>query len=80
MADRRKQILTIVAIIHIVLVSLTLRDLGRRPDASVRGPKRLWRTWAVLNTTGSIAYWTIGRRRAPEPESAVALVELVAPE
>jgi hypothetical protein len=45
---------------------LTWRDLRRRPDAGVRGRKRMWRLWSGLNTTGSITYWLFGRRRVPE--------------
>ena len=49
------------------MVAVTWRDLRRRPDAAVRGSKRLWRLAATLNTTGSLAYWLFGRRRLPEP-------------
>jgi hypothetical protein len=31
----------------------------------VRGPKLFWRMWSSLNTTGSVAYWLVGRRRIP---------------
>jgi hypothetical protein len=27
----------------------------------------LWRVWATMNTTGSLAYWTFGRRRDTTP-------------
>ena len=75
MSDRKKLILAVWGVIHSVLLSLTLRDLGQRADHEIRGPKRLWRRWAVLNTTGSIAYWTIGRRYGHGPESVAAAAE-----
>lgn len=66
--DRQKRLLLVVLVVHVILARFTLRDLRRRPDSAVRGPKRLWRVWASLNTTGSLAYWTFGRRRGtPAP-------------
>ena len=62
--DRQKRVLVVVVlVVHLILARFTLRDLRRRPDSAVRGPKRLWRVWAATNTTGSLAYWTFGRRR-----------------
>ena len=66
--DRQKRLLLVVLVVHVILARFTLRDLRRRPESAVRGPKRLWRVWASLNTTGSLAYWTFGRRRGtPAP-------------
>jgi hypothetical protein len=63
--DQQKRILIAVLIVHVILARFTLRDLRRRSDEAVRGPKRLWRVWATTNTTGSLAYWLFGRRRGP---------------
>jgi hypothetical protein len=63
--DQQKVILVVVLIVHVILARFTLRDLRRRPESAVRGPKRLWRVWATTNTTGSLAYWLVGRRREP---------------
>ena len=65
--DRQKRLLLVVLVVHVILARFTLRDLRRRPDSAVRGPKRLWRVWATMNTTGSLAYWTFGRRRGTTP-------------
>jgi len=65
--DRQKRLLLVVLVVHLLLARFTLRDLRRRPDSAVRGPKRLWRIWAATNTTGSLAYWTFGRRRGATP-------------
>jgi hypothetical protein len=62
---KRKVILLVVLVVHVILARFTLRDLRRRPASAVRGPKRLWRVWATTNTTGSLAYWLVGRRREP---------------
>jgi hypothetical protein len=62
LTDRQKRILAVALVVHVILATFTLRDLRRRPATAVRGPKRLWRVWATLNTTGSVAYWLFGRR------------------
>ncbi|HEX4434423.1 MAG TPA: hypothetical protein VH012_06320 [Acidimicrobiales bacterium] len=60
---QQKKLLVVVLVVHLILARFTLRDLRRRPAAAVRGPKRLWRVWAATNTSGSVAYWLVGRRR-----------------
>ena len=67
MNERQKRILAVSLVVHVILLTLTWRDLRARPDAAVRGNKRLWRAWSTLNSTGSIAYWFFGRRRVAEP-------------
>jgi len=62
---QQKLLLLLVLVVHVILARFTLRDLRRRPASAVRGPKRLWRVWATTNTTGSLAYWLVGRRREP---------------
>ena len=50
--------------IHVLIVlKLTWLDLRRRPDAAVRGKKRLWRVAVQPEHDGSVAYWLFGRRR-----------------
>jgi hypothetical protein len=66
MNEKQKRILIVVVVLHVIMLRLTWRDLGRRPDAAVRGQKRIWRLWSGLNTTGSVAYWMFGRRPVPE--------------
>jgi len=65
---QQRLILVVVLIVHVTLARFTLRDLRQRPASAVRGPKRLWRVWATTNTTGSLAYWLVGRR--PEPAAS----------
>ncbi len=64
---RQKRVLTVALAVHAVVVAVTLRDLRRRPAVLVRGPKWIWGVVATANTTGSGAYWLIGRRRQPRP-------------
>lgn len=48
---------------EVVLTSLALRDLRRRPGSAVRGPKPLWLLACLVQPVGPLAYWLLGRRR-----------------
>jgi hypothetical protein len=58
------RVLAVVAVVHLIITRLTWRDLRARADEQVRGPKAVWRVASALNTSGSLAYWLVGRRRA----------------
>ncbi|MGO8825543.1 MAG: hypothetical protein ACLQU9_09930 [Acidimicrobiales bacterium] len=68
LTDHQKKVIAVALVLHLILVTLTRRDLRHRPGTGVRGPKSLWRVAATLNTTGSVAYWLFGRRPLPEAE------------
>ena len=72
MNERRVRVLVVTLIVHLIVLRFTMRDLRRRPDAAVRGNKRIWRVAASLNTTGSVAYWLVGRRRLAAPAATPA--------
>jgi hypothetical protein len=48
--------------IEVVLTTVALADLVRRPRAQVRGPKPLWLLGCVVQPIGPIAYLALGRR------------------
>jgi hypothetical protein len=50
---------------HVAITALTWRSIRRRPTESVRGPKWLWRLVSALNTSGSLGWYLVGRRRTP---------------
>lgn len=62
MTEKQKRILAVALVIHVIVLSLTWRDLSRRPAAAVRGKKNFWRLTSLLNTSGSVTYWLFGRR------------------
>lgn len=62
MTEKQKRILSVALVIHVIMLSLTWRDLSRRPAAAVRGKKGMWRLASLLNTSGSVTYWLFGRR------------------
>jgi hypothetical protein len=57
------RLLGLFAVLHLGITALTWSDLRRRPATSVRGPKALWRALSALNTSGSVAYFLLGRVR-----------------
>jgi hypothetical protein len=65
--NRLVLVLAYIAVVHAPVTASTWRDLGDRPAAQVRGSKRIWRVASALNTTGSVAYWLLGRRPTAQP-------------
>jgi hypothetical protein len=57
----REVVITVVAVEAVVAV-FAFRDLARRTDEQVRGPKLLWRVLIGINPGNSLAYWLLGRR------------------
>jgi hypothetical protein len=57
----REVVITVVAV-EAVAAAFAFRDLARRPEEQVRGPKLLWRVLIGLNPGNSLAYWAFGRR------------------
>ncbi len=75
MNQKQARVLAVVLVVHVIVLRFTWRDLSRRSDAAVRGPKRLWRLASALNTTGSVAYWLFGRRRPVAVSGSEAAVD-----
>jgi hypothetical protein len=57
-----KPVVLALAGASIVSGAFAWRDLSRRPDERVRGPKRAWRVFITMNPGNSIFYWLFGRR------------------
>jgi hypothetical protein len=59
-----KFVLAAVAVVHLVVVTLTWRDISGRPADEIRGNKKFWRIFSALNIGNAALYWLIGRRRS----------------
>jgi hypothetical protein len=70
MTDKQKRILSVALVVHVIMLSITWRDLRRRPAVGVRGKKAIWRIASLLNTSGSVTYWLFGRRRVDSSVTA----------
>ena len=57
-----KEVVVVVVAVQAVSAAFTFRDLARRTDEQVRGPKLLWRILIGINPGNSLAYWVLGRR------------------
>jgi hypothetical protein len=57
-----KEVVIAVVALQAVSAAFAFRDLARRDDDEVRGPKLLWRVLMGVNPGNSIAYWVLGRR------------------
>jgi hypothetical protein len=53
-----------IALVHLVVVTLTWRDISGRPADKIRGNKKFWRVFSALNTGHAALYWLVGRRRS----------------
>jgi hypothetical protein len=65
LSERQRRGLLVGAALEGVLKIMALRDLSKRPAASVRGPKWAWGALVILvNAMGAapIAYFLFGRR------------------
>lgn len=50
--------------VELVLTTIALVDLARRPQEQVRGSRALWMLGVWVQPVGPIAYLMVGRRRA----------------
>jgi hypothetical protein len=57
-----QQVVIAVVAVQAVSAAFAFRDLARRSDDRVRGPKLLWRVLIGINPGNSLAYWVLGRR------------------
>lgn len=48
--------------VEVVLTTVALVDLARRPGSQVRGSKARWALACLVQPVGPIAYLTVGRR------------------
>ena len=64
LSDAQKTAIAIGGIVELVLTSIALRDLARRPARDVRGPKLLWFLGCFVQPLGPVLYLKAGRRRA----------------
>jgi hypothetical protein len=57
----QQRTIVVAGVAELVMTSIPLRDLAKRPSAQVRGPKALWLLACFVQPVGPIAYLTVGR-------------------
>jgi hypothetical protein len=62
LSDRQKTAVVVGGAIEVVLTTIALADLARRPSDQVRGPKLAWALGCFVQPIGPITYLVAGRR------------------
>ena len=62
MSPGRKKLVAVVVPFEMVSAAFVWRDLARRSDSQVRGSKRFWRVFVLMNPGNSLLYWLLARR------------------
>ncbi len=60
-----KYVIAALAVVHVLVVTLTWRDIRSREPEQVRGAKKFWFVVSALNMGNAAIYWIVGRRRSP---------------
>lgn len=63
LSPRARVAVVVGGVLELIVTSLAVRDLARRPASQVRGPKVLWALTFVVQPFGPLAYLGLGRRR-----------------
>jgi hypothetical protein len=58
----QKTAIVLGGVAELVVTTITLRDLIRRPAGAVRGPKVLWVLGFFVQPVGPLLYLALGRR------------------
>jgi hypothetical protein len=64
LSEGQRTAIKILAVAELALKIAMLVDIRRRPASQIRGPKRLWRAAAAVNTLGPVSYFAFGRRNS----------------
>ena len=64
LSPRQRTAIVLGAIVELIITSIALRDLVRRPREQVRGPKIVWLATFFVQPFGPILYFRVGRRHA----------------
>ena len=59
----KQKIIILGAIAELVMTSIAVADLARRPGKQLRGSKPMWLSTFAVQPFGPILYFLVGRRR-----------------
>jgi hypothetical protein len=62
LTPRQRAAIVAAGTIEVVLITVAIVDLARRPRAQVRGSKLLWLVGCFIQPIGPVAYLRFGRR------------------
>jgi hypothetical protein len=61
LTDRQRTVVVVAGAVEVVLTTIALADLARRPADRVRGSKAAWAVGCAVQPVGPIAYLVWGR-------------------
>ena len=62
MSPAQKRVVCVAGAVEVVLTTVAMRDLAKRPADQVRGPKPAWGLALFVQPFGPLAYFALGRR------------------
>jgi phospholipase D-like protein len=62
-SPQQQRAIILGAIAELVMTTIALRDLARRPADQIRGRKVVWLLTFVVQPFGPVLYFLVGRRR-----------------
>lgn len=62
LSTTQQRLIVVSGAVEVVLTTIALVDLVRRPAQQVRGPKWLWAAACIVQPFGPIGYLAVGRR------------------
>jgi hypothetical protein len=65
LSPRARTAIVVGGAAEVVVTTIALRDLRRRPTRNVRGRKSLWVLGCFVQPIGPLLYLWVGRRRTP---------------
>ena len=63
LSSTQQRAIVVAAALEVVVTTVALVDLVRRPRGQVRGPMALWVLASFVQPVGPVAYLALGRRR-----------------
>jgi len=64
LTPKQRTVMVIGALIQFALLTLAQRDLSKRSQEAVNGPKWAWRMATMINFVGPLAYFGFGRKKS----------------
>ena len=61
-SPQQRAAIVVGAVVELIMTTLALRDLARRPSKQVRGGKPFWVLTCFVQPIGPILYFLVGRR------------------
>jgi hypothetical protein len=62
LSGTQQRLMVALSVVEVVVTTVAVVDLLRRPSAQVRGPKAVWAAGMLVQPVGPLAYLALGRQ------------------